>query len=74
LAGAEAKLAMLDKLLREHRQERILIFTENNDVAYHISRRHLLPAVTHETKAAERKQILESFQAVMNPRSWTRKR
>jgi superfamily II DNA or RNA helicase len=63
LAGAEAKLAMLDKLLREHRQDRVLIFTENNHVAYHISRRHLIPAVTHETKAAERKQILERFQA-----------
>lgn len=63
LAGAEEKLAMLDKLLREHRQERVLIFTENNAVAYHISRTHLIPAVTHETKAAERKQILEGFQA-----------
>jgi superfamily II DNA or RNA helicase len=63
LAGAEQKLAVLDKLLREHRQEQVLIFTENNAVAYHISRRHLIPAVTHETKAAERKQILEGFQA-----------
>jgi superfamily II DNA or RNA helicase len=63
LAAAEGKLAMLDKLLREHRQERVLIFTENNAVAYHISRCHLIPAVTHETKAVERKQILEGFQA-----------
>jgi superfamily II DNA or RNA helicase len=63
LAGAEEKLALLDKLLREHRQERVLIFTENNAVAYAISHRHLIPAVTHETKAAERKQILEGFQA-----------
>jgi superfamily II DNA or RNA helicase len=62
LAGAEEKLMMLDKLLREHSHERVLIFTENNAVAYHISRRHLIPAVTHETKAAERKQILEAFQ------------
>ena len=34
LAGAEEKLAVLDKLLREYRQERVLIFTENNAVAY----------------------------------------
>jgi superfamily II DNA or RNA helicase len=63
LAGAEEKLAMVDKLLREYRQEQVLIFTENNAVAYRISRCHLIPAVTHETKAAERKQILESFQS-----------
>jgi superfamily II DNA or RNA helicase len=67
LAGAEGKLAMLDKLLREHRQERVLIFTENNAVAYRISRCHLIPAVTCETKAAERRQILESFQAGAYP-------
>jgi superfamily II DNA or RNA helicase len=63
LASAEQKLAMLGQLLREHRQERVLIFTENNAVAYQISCCHLIPAVTYETKAAERKQILEGFQS-----------
>lgn len=67
LAGAEGKLAMLDKLLREHRQERVLIFTENNAVAYQISCCYLIPAVTYETKAAERKQFLEGFQAGAYP-------
>jgi superfamily II DNA or RNA helicase len=43
--------------------ERVLIFTENNAVAYEISRRHLIPVITHETKAAERKSILEKFNA-----------
>lgn len=62
LAGAEGKLVTLDKLLNEHCQERILIFTESNEVVYQIARRHLIPALTHETKAAERKAILEAFQ------------
>jgi superfamily II DNA or RNA helicase len=62
LAAAEEKLAALDRLLQEHRHEHILIFTESNDVVYHLSQRHLIPALTCETKAAERKELLEGFQ------------
>lgn len=65
LAGAENKLVTLAKLLREHSHESVLVFTENNDVVYQISRQYLIPALTHETKSAERKQILEGFQAGM---------
>jgi superfamily II DNA or RNA helicase len=63
LAGAANKLAALDRLLCEHAHEHILIFTESNDIVYHLSQRHLIPALTCETKAAERKAILERFQA-----------
>lgn len=63
LAGAEGKLKALDNLLREYAHEQILVFTENNAVAYQISRRHLIPVITHETKAAERKYILDQFQS-----------
>jgi superfamily II DNA or RNA helicase len=62
LSAAAEKLAALDRLLQEHRHERILIFTESNDVVYHLSQRHLIPALTCETKAAERKEVLEGFQ------------
>jgi superfamily II DNA or RNA helicase len=62
LAGAQGKLQVLDDLLHEHFHEQTLIFTENNAVAYDIARRHLVPVITHETKAAERKSILEGFQ------------
>ena len=61
LAGCEGKLDALAQLLREHISEQILIFTESNDTVYEISSRHLLPALTHETKAAERKRLLEAF-------------
>lgn len=63
LASAANKLDALDRLLREHAHEHILIFTESNDVVYQLSRRHLIPALTCETKAAERKACLERFQA-----------
>lgn len=63
LAGCEGKFAKLDNLLREYSLEQILVFTENNTVVYAISRRYLIPALTHETKAAERKHILDGFQS-----------
>jgi superfamily II DNA or RNA helicase len=63
LAAAKGKVNALDRLLREHLQEHILIFSESNEVVYQLSARYLIPALTHETKAAERKEILEAFQA-----------
>ncbi len=63
LAGCAGKFQVLDELLREHSDEQILIFTENNVVAYQIAARHLIPVISHETKSAERKHILEGFQA-----------
>jgi superfamily II DNA or RNA helicase len=63
LAGAEGKLKVLDNLLREYFHEQTLVFTETNAAAYAIARRHLIPVITHETKAAERKYILDAFQS-----------
>jgi superfamily II DNA or RNA helicase len=63
LAQAEGKFEALDELLREHVGEQILVFCDNNNVVYEVSRRHFIPAITSETKAAERKFILESFHA-----------
>jgi superfamily II DNA or RNA helicase len=60
---ARGKLDALDRLLREHRDQQMLIFTAHNRFAYEISRRHLIPAITHQTHAAERKAILEGFQS-----------
>lgn len=62
LSAAAEKLTALDRLLQEHVHERVLIFTESNDIVYHLSQRHLIPALTCETKAAERKEVLEGFQ------------
>jgi superfamily II DNA or RNA helicase len=60
---AQGKLDILDQLLREHRHQQTLIFTAHNRFAYRISRQHLIPVITHQTKAAERKAILENFRA-----------
>ena len=60
---AEEKLTALDNLLREHPHQQTLIFTAHNRFAYRIARRHLIPVITHQTKAAERKAFLEGFRA-----------
>lgn len=57
----EAKLAKLESLLDQHRGDRILIFTADNATVYRIARRFLIPPMTHQTKAKERKRLLERF-------------
>lgn len=61
LASAEGKFRALESLLREYAGEQSLIFAENKAVAYRISRRYLVPIITAETKAAERKLALDRF-------------
>lgn len=55
------KLLMLEELLRRHQRDRVLIFTADNATVYRIARAFLVPAITHQTKAKERKQILQRF-------------
>ena len=59
--AAPGKLELLERLLAEHRHERVLVFTEDNATVYEISRRLLLPAITHHTKVRERGAILRAF-------------
>jgi superfamily II DNA or RNA helicase len=59
--AAGAKLQKLDELLACHAADRVLIFTADNATVYQIARQYLVPAITHQTKARERKQILERF-------------
>jgi superfamily II DNA or RNA helicase len=60
---SQAKLDVLDQLLREHQGKQMLIFTAHNRFAYRIARHHLIPVITHQTKAAERKAILDRFRS-----------
>lgn len=58
---ASGKFVALEELLQRHAGERALIFTADNATVYQIARRYLVPAITHQTKVKERKQILERF-------------
>ena len=53
-----AKLEYLEHLLHVHRQDRAILFTQDNETAYAISRRFLVPVITHQTKVRERSEIL----------------
>jgi superfamily II DNA or RNA helicase len=59
--AAPAKLDYVAHLLQRHRTDRVLIFTQDNLTAYAVSRRFLIPVITHQTKVRERSEILERF-------------
>ena len=59
--GGRAKFRMVRELLLRHAGERILIFTADNASAYHLGREFLLPVITHQTGARERKEFLNHF-------------
>ena len=59
--GSESKLLKLWELLQRHPGERVLIFTDDNALAYRIGRRFFLPVLTHQTKPKERSSFLEKF-------------
>jgi superfamily II DNA or RNA helicase len=59
--AAPGKIAVLARLLHTHRHDRTIVFTEDNATVYQISRRFLLPAITHQTKVKERSRILAAF-------------
>jgi len=61
--GGRSKLRKLWELLRQHRHERMIVFTAENDTAYEIGNAFVLPVITHQTKAAERKEMLDKFRA-----------
>jgi superfamily II DNA or RNA helicase len=61
--AAPGKIAVLERLLHQHRLDRTLVFTEDNATVYAISRKFLLPAITHQTKVKERGAFLDGFNA-----------
>jgi superfamily II DNA or RNA helicase len=56
--AAPAKLDYVEHLLSVHRTDRTILFAEDNATAYEVSRRFLVPAITHQTKVRERSDIL----------------
>jgi superfamily II DNA or RNA helicase len=59
--GSNAKVVELGKILRLHRGERTIIFTEYNDLVHKISREFLIPGITHRTPKGERVETFASF-------------
>ena len=64
---SEAKTAAVWEILQEHRGERVIIFTADNSTAYRIGRNFRLPVITHDTKLAERRGMLDGFRSGIYP-------
>ncbi|SEH43755.1 Superfamily II DNA or RNA helicase [Halopenitus malekzadehii] len=61
MMNADRKRDVLERLLDRHRDDRVIVFTAHTDLVYDLSERFLLPAITSETGAAERREILDRF-------------
>ncbi len=59
--GAMRKAATLETLLKRHWDDRVIVFAKSVDEVYALSQRFLIPGVTYETPAKERKEILDRF-------------
>jgi superfamily II DNA or RNA helicase len=57
----QRKLDLVEHLIAEHAQDRVLVFTNDNDTVYTLSRRLLVPSITHQTPTKERREILQRF-------------
>jgi superfamily II DNA or RNA helicase len=59
--GALRKRVTLESLLRQHWDDGIIVFTKSVEEVYSLSRKFLIPGITYETPARERKEILDRF-------------
>jgi superfamily II DNA or RNA helicase len=61
--NAPAKYIEIERLLRLHAADQVILFSEYNPVVDEISRRFCLPSITYKTPTEERRTILERFRA-----------
>ena len=61
--NAPPKYAEIERLLRLHVSDQVLLFSEYNPVVDEISRRFCLPSITYKTPTEERRAILERFRS-----------
>lgn len=59
--NAEGKLRALEKILKKHEKDQIIIFSEYTSLVEEIGERFLIPVITHRTRKEEREFILEGF-------------
>lgn len=58
---AEEKFHHLWNILQAHTHDSLIIFTDDNQVAYRIARTFFIASITHKTKAKERSHLLNAF-------------
>ncbi len=60
---SRAKQAALWRILLAHKNDRVLVFCGDNETVYYLAHQYLGGAITHHTKAEERKLLLQAFSA-----------
>jgi superfamily II DNA or RNA helicase len=60
---ATGKFRELWEILGVHDKDQVIVFTDDNALAYRIGREFVLPVLTHQTKLAERKTLLDAFRS-----------
>lgn len=58
---AAQKMEQLRLILERHNDVRLLVFSDDNATAYDVSRRFLVPVISHQTKVRERTTLLQAF-------------
>ncbi len=58
---SKGKIRALWEIVHRHRADRTIVFTEDNETVYNLSKMLLMPAITHQTKPKERKAWLKAF-------------
>ena len=61
--NAEAKIAKVEELLRQHRDDKVIVFSEYNAMVDILSHRLLLPSITYRTHPTERRAVLDGFRS-----------
>jgi superfamily II DNA or RNA helicase len=61
--ASRAKLRAVWRLLRRHRHDQAIVFTDDNATAYTIGEVFILPVLTYRTRMSERKKMLEMFRS-----------
>lgn len=59
--ASSTKLGQVWTILEKHRADKVIIFTDDNTMAYRIGTEFVLPVLTHQTKLKERKKMLAAF-------------
>lgn len=65
--ASSAKEEWVWDIILQHRHDRTIVFTQDNEMAYRLGRRYLLPVLTHQTRPKEREAYLAAFRSGAYP-------
>lgn len=61
--NSKSKVEELQKILKENKHAKTIIFTQNNKMVYDLSNKFLIPFITYKTGKDERHDVLEGFKS-----------